>query len=101
MVERWPHTITLTVKSEVSKDTKGNPIEGSELATLTTPARAKILGANQNTVLATNGDVMPTSHTISFPACNDDFSNGQVTWNNRLYSIVRFHKYQNRCKIWI
>lgn len=101
MVERWPDTFTLTMPNASVKDAQGNVINDGDLITFETIGRAKVAGLGQGTVQAENGDIMPTSITATFPYFDDDFSNGQLLYNGRKYDIIRFKKYQNRCKIWV
>lgn len=101
MVERWPHTFTLTKPNVSIKDAQGNMSDNGDLNTFETIGRAKVAGMGQGTIIAENGDVMPTTHTVTFPWFEDDFANGQILYNGRNYNIIRFEQYQNRCKAWI
>lgn len=101
MVERWPHTFTLTLPEASNKDAQGNVIDGEDMLQLVTQGRAKEAGGGQATILAQNGDISPCSYTLTFPWFSQDFTNGQVLWKGKVYNIIRFRQYQNRCKIWI
>ncbi len=101
MVERYPHTFTLKLLGALVKDAQGNIINGVPVTNLIVKGRAKVAGLGQNTILAENGDVTPFSHTITFSLFDENFDNGRVVWQGKTYSIIRFRKYQNRCKIWV
>jgi len=101
MVERYPHTFTLKLLGALVKDAQGNTSNSTTIIELTVKGRAKVAGLGQNTILAENGDVTPFSHTITFPLFDENFDNGMVIWQGKTYSIIRFRKYQNRCKVWV
>lgn len=101
MVEKWPHTFTLILPGESTKDSKGNTVDIAPIVTLETIGRAKVAGMGQGTVNAENGDVMPTTHTMTFPWFSQSFANGQLIYKGKTYNIIRFENYQQRCKAWV
>jgi hypothetical protein len=101
MVERYPHTFTLIIPAQGIKDAQGNVINQPPILEKVVNGRAKTAGNSHNMILAENGDVLPYSHTISFPFFTEDFTKGIVRWNGRDFPIIRFRQYQNRCKVWI
>lgn len=100
MVEKYPHTFTLLKYTEATKDEYGNTIVGELSESLEVFGRAKINDSSQTTVTE-NGDVEPFHISISIPLIDADFSNCFLIWKEKRYAIIRFHVYQNRCKIWV
>jgi hypothetical protein len=105
MVERYPHTIILAKTFDHVKDGDGYFSLGTSTPeSITIQCRIVQMGAGPGRSMVGNsemGDVIVPSFTVSLPLIEGDYSKGTVTWNEVQYNIIKFYKYQARCKIWI
>lgn len=105
MVERWPHIITLIPPIDYVQDANGYISASTNLVEeITINGRVVMDGSGPGRsmlIVGENGDVVNASATISLPEIEGDYNKGQVVWNGKTYSIIKFNRYQARCKIWI
>ena len=105
MVERYPHTITIKRSYDYVKGSDGFFSLGtSSPDEITVQCRVVQMGAGPGRSMVGNsemGDVIIPSFTCSLPELEGDYSKGTVTWNGVEYNIIKYYRYQARCKIWI
>lgn len=99
MVERYPDTIVIKVKSEPTQDENGNLIEGT-LISETVKSRVKPSG--ERWIVGDNGKLAECNFTVSCDILSTDYSGGEVDFAGKTYPILRFiSNYQNRSKIFL